>query len=42
MTQDIQEHNIPFFKVSKQLKEEIRESSWGNPLWKPDSVEEDE
>jgi DNA-binding protein HU-beta len=42
MTQDIQEHNIPFFKVSKQLKEEIRESSWGNPLWKPDSIEEDE
>lgn len=42
MTQDIQEHNIPFFKVSKQLKEEIKESSWGNPLWKPDSIEDDE
>jgi len=42
MTKDIQEHNLPIFKVSKQLKDEIRELSWGNPLWQPDNVEEEE
>lgn len=42
MTADIQEHNLPIFKISTALKDEIRELSWEHPLWKPESVKQEE
>ncbi len=36
------EHNIPQFLVSQQLRNEMMEITWGNPIFKPDNAEKDE
>ena len=34
------EHNIPQFLVSQQLRSEMMEMTWGNPIFKPDNADE--